>query len=197
MAYTYSIHSLKICLVLSFVLLTSCAGTQASSTEKATPFPPAGAAAPPTHTSLPPTNTSLPPSQIPEPSPPKAGYAGKPFSGPLGSGSITFTVSADGLAIESGMKVVMNDVGCAEGGPVSGGYSTIDQEITTGQPIPIQGDQFHYGSLELNAFMPNSGMELIGQFDSDTSTSGTFGMDVGDLMTHCTLGPFEWTANAQ
>jgi hypothetical protein len=74
------------------------------------------------------------------------------------------------------MTVVMKDVGCAEGGSISGGYSKIDQEITTGQPIPIQGGQIHYGSLELNPFEANSGMELIGQFDSNTSASGTFGM---------------------
>lgn len=123
-------------------------------------------------------------------------YAGKTFTGPLEGGIITFTVATDGLSIESGAKMVLKDVGCAEGGPVSGGFSKIDTEITLGKPVPIEDGKFHYGSLKLNPFEEGSGTELIGQFDSDTSTSGTFGMDVGDSMNHCTLGPFGWTATS-
>jgi hypothetical protein len=120
---------------------------------------------------------------------PRPDYAGKTFTGSLDGGSITFTVSADGLSIESGAKVVLKDVGCTEGG----GY-LYSGEMTFGQPIPIQENQFHDGSLEINMFKSSSGTELIGQFDSDTSVSGTFGWNRGDSLNPCVLGPFEWTA---
>jgi hypothetical protein len=120
---------------------------------------------------------------------PRPGYAGKTFTGPLDGGSITFTVSADGLAIESGAKVILKDVGCTEGG----GYLR-SGEMTFSQSIPIQENQFHDGSLEINLFKSSSGIELIGQFDSDSSASGTFGWNQGDSLNPCILGPFEWTA---
>jgi hypothetical protein len=119
----------------------------------------------------------------------KPGYAGKTFTGPLDGGSITFNVSGDGLTIESRAKVVLKDVGCTEGD----GYLR-SGEMTFGQPIPIQQNQFHEGSLEINAFMPSSGMELIGQFNSASSASGTFGWNQGDSFNPCIVGPFEWTA---
>jgi hypothetical protein len=140
----------------------------------------------PEKTETAPKETPTPPSEVTTPQP---GYAGKTFTGKLDGGSITFTVSADGLAIESGAKVVLKDVGCTE----EGGYLR-SGEMTYSQPIPIRENQFHDGSLEKNLFKASSGVELIGQFDSDTLASGTFGWNQGDSLNPCILGPFDWTA---
>lgn len=147
----------------------------------------------PTDTSVPPTNTPLPPTQtaVP-PTPTTASHAGKIFTGPLGSGAITFTVSADGLVVE-GFILSLKDVGCAEGGVIGGGFSKISEVITFGISLPIENMTFKYGSD--NMFKPGYGMELIGQFDSATSASGTFKKDEGEPLKPCTFGPFQWTAS--
>lgn len=149
---------------------------------------PTSTSVPPTVIPLPPTRTSVPPT------PTTASMAGKIFTGPLESGTITFTVSADGLAVEPGLVLSLKDVGCAEGGG-GGGYSKVSMEITLPASIPIENLAFKYGSD--NMFKPGYGMELIGQFDSTTSASGTFKyLDDSKPMEPCTYGPYQWTASA-
>ena len=149
----------------------------------------------PTDTSVPPTDTPLSPTQTAEPPTPiTASYAGKTFTGPLDSGAIAFTVSTDGLAVEPGIILSLKDVGCAEGGVSRYGFSIISMEITLPDSLPIENMTFKYGSD--NPFMAGYGMELIGQFDSATSASGTFKYDESEPLKPCTFGPFQWTASA-
>ena len=154
-------------------------------------------AAEPTRTSAPPTATAVPPTQTPlPPTPTTASIAGKTFTGPLESGSIIFIVSADGLSLEPGVVLSLMDVSCAEGGSV-GGFSKVSMKITLPpNNIPIENLAFKYGSD--NMFMPGYGMELIGQFDSARSASGTFKYleETHDPLKPCTLGPYQWTATA-
>ena len=149
----------------------------------------------PTDTSVPPTDTPLSPTQTTKPPTPiTASYAGKTFTGPLASGTITFTVSSDGLAVEAGIILSLKDVGCAEGGESRYGFSIISMEITLPDSLPIENMTFKYGSD--NPFMAGAGMELFGQFDSATSANGTFKYDESEPLKPCTYGPFQWTASA-
>ena len=152
----------------------------------------------PTNTSVPPTDTPLSPIQTTEaPTPITASYAGKTFTGPLDSGTIAFTVSSDGMAVEPGIILSLKDVGCAEGGESMYGFSIISMEITLPDSLPIENKTFKYGKGgSYNPFMAGSGNELIGQFDSATSASGTFKYDESDPLKPCTFGPFQWTASA-
>ena len=148
----------------------------------------------PTDTSVPPTDTPLSPTQTAEPPTPiTASYAGKTFTGPLDSGTIAFTVSSDGMAVEPGIILSLKDVGCAEGGESRYGFSIISMEIKLPDSLPIENMTFKYGSD--NPFMAGYGMELIGQFDSATSASGTFKYDESEPLKPCTYGPFQWTAS--
>ena len=163
---------------LTLLLLFGCS-------PQATPTP-TGTSVPPTDTPLPPTQTSEPPTPI------TVSYAGKTFTGPLDSGTIAFTVSADGVVIEPGLILSLMDVGCAEGG---GDFSVISMKITLPDSLPIENLTFKYGSD--NMFQPGYGMELIGQFDSATRASGTFRyLDDSQPLEPCTYGPFQWTASA-
>ena len=147
----------------------------------------------PTGTSVPPSDTPLPPTQTSEPPTPTiVSYAGKTFTGPLDSGTIAFTVSADGAVVELGLILSLKDVGCAEGG---GDFSVLSMKITLPDSLSIENLTFKYGSD--NMFRPGYGMELIGQFDSATSASGTFKyLDDSKPLEPCTYGPFQWTASA-
>jgi hypothetical protein len=152
----------------------------------------------PTGTTVPPTATALPPTQtIEPPTPTTVSAAGKTLHGPLGDGGeITFTVSADGLALDPGVKLTLKDVSCAEGGSGESGFSKLSMEITLpkNSSIPIKDMKFKYGSD--NMFEPGYGMQLIGQFDSATRASGTFQYtDTGKPLEPCTYGPYQWTAS--
>jgi len=155
------------------ILLTACGG-QAT----ATPAP-AGATPMSAATSAPPTAE-------------KPALAGVTFSGPMGAGSITFTVSADGMAVEPRAELALNGVGCAEGGG-----PTFTGKMTLPDRLPIEDMTFRYGTGEVNPFMAGSGIELIGTFDSPASASGTFKWIREEGMNTCTLGPLNWTATAQ
>ena len=186
------IRRISICLVLVAILTVSCAGPTNGQEEISTQILPTDTSAPPTNTSVPLTDTPLPPTQTAgPPTPTTASYAGKTFTGPLDSGAITFTVSTDGLVVEPGSLFSLKDVGCAEGG---GNYSKISMEITIADSLPIESLTFKYGSD--NPFKPGYGFELIGQFDSATSASGTFKYDQSEPLKPCTYGPFQWTASA-
>jgi hypothetical protein len=166
---------------ISLLLLIGCS-PQAAPIPTGTPVPPVIMIFPLTETPVPPTQTSEPPT------PTTAALAGKTFTGPLESGTITFTISADGLVLS------LKDVSCAEG-EGGGGYSKVSMEITLPATIPIENLAFKYGSD--NMFMPGYGMELIGRFDSTLSASGTFKyLDDSKPMEPCTYGPYQWTATA-
>jgi hypothetical protein len=155
------------------ILLTACGG-------QATAAPaPTGATAMATATSAPPTAE-------------KPALAGLTFSGPMGAGSITFTVSADGMAVEPRVELALNGVGCAEGGGL-----TFTGKMTLPDRLPIEAMTFRYGTGEVNPFMAGSGIELIGKFDSPAGASGTFKWIRQEGMNTCTLGPLNWTATAQ
>jgi hypothetical protein len=147
----------------------------------------------PADTSIPPTDTPLPPTHTSEPlTPTTVSYAGKTFTGPLDSGTIAFTISADGVVVEPGLILSLKDVSCAEGG---GDFSVLSMKITLPDSLPIENLTFKYGSD--NMFRPGYGMELIGQFDTATSASGTFKyLDDSKPLEPCTYGPFQWTASA-
>jgi len=172
-------------IVLTLSLLCGCspqATSAPSDTPTATLVPAAPTASPPTPTSEPPV-------------PATAAYAGKAFIGPLENGEISFTVSADGLALDPGVKFTLKDVGCSEGGKSAGGYSVVSMEITLPKSIPIQNDSFKYGSD--NMFEPGYGFEFLGQFNSATNASGTFKyLETSNPLEPCTYGPFKWSANA-
>jgi len=147
----------------------------------------------PSGTSVPRTDTPLTPTQTSAPlTPTLVSYAGKTFTGPLDSGTIAFTVSADGVMVKPGLILSLKDVGCAEGG---GGFSVLSMKITLPDSLPIENLTFKYGSD--NMFQPGYGMELIGTFDSASSASGTFKyQDNSKPLEPCTYGPFQWTASA-
>ena len=141
----------------------------------------------PTATSLPPTPTPVPPT------PTAVNMVGKTFTGPLGDGgTITFTVSSDGLTVEAGIVLVMKNISCTEGGG-----SLIEMKISIPHAFPIMDGKFTYGSD--NMFKPGYGMGLIGQFDSATSAKGTFKYQDTNrpFDKPCNYGPYEWTASAQ
>jgi hypothetical protein len=165
--------SLTALVALFAIVLAACGG-------QGTPAPA------PTVAAISPAATSAPPS------PETPALAGRTFTGPLGAGSITFTVSGDGLAVEPRQELALSGAGCAEGG---GGAFT--GTMTLPDRLPIENMAFKYGTGELNPFMAGSGIELIGKFQSPTMASGTFKWIRESGMNTCTLGPLEWTATAQ
>ncbi|RJP48084.1 MAG: hypothetical protein C4583_14980 [Anaerolineaceae bacterium] len=161
----------------ALLLLVGCAPQ-----ETAAPTP-----IPSTKTPILPTQMSVPPS------PTAVSVVGKTFTGPLGDGgTITFTVSEDGLTVEGGIALLMKNISCTEGGG-----NLIELKITIPHSFQIIEMKFRYGSD--NMFQAGYGMELIGQFDSSVSVHGTFKyQDTNRPPTSpCTYGPYEWTANAQ
>jgi hypothetical protein len=177
-------------LMLGVILLAGCAAPPANPTPTNTPIPSQ------TDTPAPPTETPVPPTATPIPATPTATspvIAGKTFHGAFDSGEITFTVSADGLAIEAGWQVkLVGPLVCAEGGK----SGSEEQTMTFPKTIPINEMKFEYIIKETNPFIGTL-IYFIGQFDSPTSASGTFKTDVSnDWMHPCTVGPFNWTGQA-
>lgn len=161
-------------IVAAFAIVLTACGGQATAT-----MAPAGATPMSAATSAPPTAE-------------KPALAGVTFSGPMSAGSITFTVSADGMAVEPQVELALNGVGCTEGGG-----PTFTGKMTLPDRLPIEDMTFRYGTGEVNPFMAGSGIELIGTFDSPSSARGTFKWIREEGMNTCTLGPLNWTATAQ